>query len=129
MAMICQIAQSLPEGASGLPWAIASMALAAAAVVVRAVEAVLVGADDRDREADVAAVEVVAGVRDARVVRGVAVRVGGRLGIGLIDGRRLDDRDQGQVDSALARGPDAGSASRAVSAAASSSAAWMLGRS
>ena len=37
-----------------------SVALAASAVVVRAVEAVLVGADDRDLEADVAAVEVVA---------------------------------------------------------------------
>ena len=71
------------------------------------VEAVLVGADDRDREADVAAVEVVAGVRDARVVGGVAVGVRGRLGIGLLDRRRLDDRDHGQVDPTVARGPDA----------------------
>ena len=38
----------------------------------------------------------------------MAVRVGGRLGIGLLDGRRLDDGDHGQVDATLARGPDPG---------------------
>ena len=72
------------------------------------VEAILVRADDSDREADVAAVEVVAGVRDARLVGGVAIRVRGRLGIRLLDRSRLDDRDQGQVDSTVARGPDPG---------------------
>ena len=40
----------------------------------------------------------------------MAVGVGGRLGIGLVDRRRRDHRDHGQVDPTLARGPDAGAA-------------------
>ena len=97
-----------PAGPVDEPPTPQSVAFAAPAVVVRAVEAVLVGSDDRDLEADVAAVEVVADVRDARVVGGVAVGVGGRLGIGLVDGTGTTTGDRGQVDPTLARRPDAG---------------------